>query len=547
MEPPRKRIRTGSNGITSLCDDMTYVLLHEHTPKWMWAVTARVCQKWYGVVHGMPFTKCRRTVLRKSTAASAVYDGATTLVDWMLCDMECPKEIDLCGTAVYAKRIDMVKHLRGLDCPWKPIVAYDAIATGDLPLARAIVDMGCPLDENTLVGAVKSGSLDMLEYVYGLGCPVSKVIFLSAPNVAVARWLYARGHDPPPIALEVAMRAHWPLDELKALTAEMSVEPRWDEFARAAAMGRIDVLAWLRDNWRHTFCVSAVYCLAGKRDNTGMCTMLKHMPDMAHMLANGQILCTAIERWPIDDLEWLCGRHGCPITMDAVYAASGYGRIDALEWLCNRGCVPDGRASYKAAKREQWDALLWLANRGFPVPPDVAHILTDKRKWDWLACLYDVLPVGWGIHGLACMPTAPFCACLDAIVPRIASGRIDAVPSTDLLRYGSQLCVDAAAVARFDAVDVLMRTPIRLTSSDIVGMLAQPPTSRTLVGIVALAKRGTIECLVPDLHVLIERTSRSLISEPRGPPSVATMFLRSVSTTIAPLLFAVHRLPSNAT
>jgi len=537
MEPPRKRIKMdgSENDIDILCDDMIYMLLYEYMPKWMWAVTARVCKRWYCMVHSMPFGKRRRTLLRKSTATGAVYCGAMSLTEWMLCDMGCPKEIGLCGAAVYTKRLDMVKHLRGLDCPWEPIVAYDAIATGDLLLARAIIEMGCPLNKLSLAGAVKSGSIDMIEYINAQGCFVSKTIFLSAPNLAIARWLYAHGHEPPLNAFVVAMSARWPLGELEALTEEMGVAPTSRAFVKAAAMDRRDVLSWLWDHWRHAFCDDVIRGLASKRDNHGMCVLVEHLPATAGSLTQNTIMCDAIARWPIADLEWLYGQ-GCAPTLKAVYAACIHGRINALEWLRAKGVMPDEPASYKAAICAQWDTLLWIAREGYPVDDNVARLLVREKMWDRLLSLCTILPLGWAAESLLAMPTDCSSTYLGFVMATLNRNHVG--DQQDAIERGRQLCIEAAAADRFDLVDILMRTPFCPSPVTVLEALVRPKSEAERRSIAALIKRGYVECLIPKLWASIECCTESDIL--LGSANVASTLLLSASAVIAPLLFAIR-------
>ena len=85
--------------------------------------------------------------------------------------MESADNLSSCTKAASLGRLDVLKYLHELSCPWNEFTCSMAAIGGHLDVLKYLHENGCTWDEWTCLIAASGGHLDMLKYAHENGCP----------------------------------------------------------------------------------------------------------------------------------------------------------------------------------------------------------------------------------------------------------------------------------------------------------------------------------------------------------------------------------------
>lgn len=80
----------------------------------------------------------------------------------------------VCSYAAYGGKIETVKWLREIGCPWDAQSCSYAAENGQLDTLKYLHENGCPWDSDTCGIADENDHLDVLKYLHENSCPCTK-------------------------------------------------------------------------------------------------------------------------------------------------------------------------------------------------------------------------------------------------------------------------------------------------------------------------------------------------------------------------------------
>eukprot|EP00611_Tribonema_gayanum_P016827 TRINITY_DN2925_c0_g1_i1.p1 TRINITY_DN2925_c0_g1~~TRINITY_DN2925_c0_g1_i1.p1 ORF type:complete len:420 (+),score=73.24 TRINITY_DN2925_c0_g1_i1:195-1454(+) len=347
-----KALNTASGGATALSEDTwdrVFGCLPGH-----YLILARVCCAWRARCERLadPHISAQRTVYSAVTSVQLAEwalalgrsdDSARDRESWRLLhrqltdhalrrgDLPTLKRLHAlrrltdvrlaaCSLAAESGRLDVLRWVRGIGCPWSGDFYPAAARGGNVHVLAYAHENGCPLLESRSLcttgdRAAAGGHLDVLRWLQDHGCALTAGAMSQAAgggHMNAMRWLPEQGH--------YLMR--WTL-------------------ADAAGGGHLDMVQWLRQEgcpWDEEACSSA---------------------------ARGGHL---------NVLRWLRQEpQGCPWGANTCAAAAECGSLKMLQWLREEGCPWNALACAKAASGGHLSVLQWLRESGCPWDQRVLH------------------------------------------------------------------------------------------------------------------------------------------------------------------------------
>ena len=150
--------------------------------------------------------------------------------------------------------------------------------------------------------------------------------------------------------------------------------------AKAASVGNLSLLKWLRDNgchWDKKTCKNAA--------ENGHLEVLKWLRENGCDWDSGVCFEAALGGH-FEVLKW-ARENGCTWNDQTVIAAATAGRIDILEWLLENGCQIDDATSYYAATAGKFEVVRWCVEQKYPFNPFVHAVAAEKGDLDLLKWL----------------------------------------------------------------------------------------------------------------------------------------------------------------
>lgn len=83
------------------------------------------------------------------------------------------------GAALYG-RLETLKYLRSVECPWSEATAHAAAEGGHMDTLRWVIANGCPSDNGTQLYASGNGDLEMVRWLHYRGHPVASSVLDAA-------------------------------------------------------------------------------------------------------------------------------------------------------------------------------------------------------------------------------------------------------------------------------------------------------------------------------------------------------------------------------
>jgi len=223
-------------------------------------------------------------------------------------------------------------------------------------------------------------------------------------HLALARSLFARGHDPTSeVAAAAAKGGH-----MRVLKWLASVDcPMGSSVCVAAAHGgHLDVLQWATQS-RGLCLVPEVCCEAANGAHWDVlkwaashgCPVRRTVVDTIAAHGHVEMLDYAhVHGWPwginaiqsaaskghIDVLEWARAHGKCLDNADALCSAASNGHLTVIEWGVAHGMPLHKRACKDAARSGHWAVVEWLIEREVPHGDTVFEAAAEQRRLDVL-------------------------------------------------------------------------------------------------------------------------------------------------------------------
>jgi hypothetical protein len=135
--------------------------------------------------------------INKSYLDTIIKNNYHPLLAWLKPDLS-HESCALCSIILSKGRIDMLKTLHALGCPWDEDCCTFATENGDFGLLKWLVREGCPWDQNTTEAAARNGRLDIVQWALENDCPYDESMFAAAyeeGHYDVLNWLEEEGYN----------------------------------------------------------------------------------------------------------------------------------------------------------------------------------------------------------------------------------------------------------------------------------------------------------------------------------------------------------------
>ncbi|ELR11808.1 uncharacterized protein ACA1_362960 [Acanthamoeba castellanii str. Neff] len=235
--------------MTAVADSALDTLNYLYSKGWSLPTCMAANAASFGNLHVLRWLHKRGVTMDRAVAESAAHAGHINVLKWMLNKRLARPTASLCAVAAGADRINVVRWLRSVGCPWDTRVTDAAGFHGKLDtLQRLIVDMRCPYSAARLMWkCAGAGRHDVAAWLHdeGHAIPASALYNAMIHNkVETAKWVRAKA---PPIpwnyatANEVIVRGHlqmvrWMFAEGCPYVGQMAIY--------AGACGHTDILAF---------------------------------------------------------------------------------------------------------------------------------------------------------------------------------------------------------------------------------------------------------------------------------------------------------------
>lgn len=368
--PRMTRARARSKTIVHMVSDLRLIVdvLSEDDA----ACLAETCKAFGAVVSSSPTA---RWPLGTRTSAKAAAVSLARL-EWAR-SRGCPLPPSTCAAAARAGRLDVLRELRRLGCPWlngAQGVCAQAALGGHIDTLRWSRANGCPWDNWTCYAAAEADAnrLEILDWAVANGAPLSPNVYsvtVREGRVDLTMWLYEH-HVPwnEELGNTAAEKGHL---NILAWAWSRGLPLPTDLMWSAANGGHFPVIKWVLDHgfkWETQFTTPEDVF-------SQMAFHGVELLEWAHERGcrfDGKALVSAAccgdnldKAMPM--LRWL-KEHGCPWTAWACRVAAAHGAIEILKWLHSNGC-PWDEGTCRAARRYTSDGhetLRWAQAHGCP-------------------------------------------------------------------------------------------------------------------------------------------------------------------------------------